>query len=155
MESRSEIAIAEVSASDIPMGEALMFLRIAERAVFSRLDLACEEFGLTSTQYQILCILRESYPGGAPRYQITAKLADRAPDVTRAIDRLVAMGYVLRGRSELDRRLSLTSLTEAGIDLLSKMDPSINQVHGYVADRLSFSESQELARLCQKLQAGG
>lgn len=151
MENRSETMMERTVLSEIPMAEALMSLRIAERAVFSRIDVVCGEFGITATQYQILCILRAAYPDGCPRYEITSHLVDRAPDVTRAIDRLVTMGYALRGRSEKDRRLSITSLTEEGVDLLVRMDPSIGSVHGYVNARLSTNESQELARLCQKL----
>lgn len=140
--------------TEMSVAEALMSLRGAERAVFARFDVVCGEFGITSTQYQILCILRDAHPGGCPRFEITANLVDRSPDVTRAIDRLAGMGYVTRGRSHSDRRLSITCITESGLDLLRRMDPMIGQVHGYVADRLSSSESEELLRLCRKLHCG-
>ena len=48
-------------------------------------------YGLTSTQYNVLRILRGAGPGGLCRNEIGARLLRQVPDVTRLLDRLTAM----------------------------------------------------------------
>jgi DNA-binding MarR family transcriptional regulator len=76
----------------------------------------CHE-GLSDAQYGLLFHLRE--PEALPTSELAA-LADLSPaTATGMLDGLVAHGLVTRVRSDRDRRVVLTSLTERGQDLVA------------------------------------
>jgi DNA-binding MarR family transcriptional regulator len=76
----------------------------------------CHE-GLSDAQYSLLFHLREHE--ALPTSELAA-LADLSPaTATGMLDGLVAHGLVTRVRSERDRRVVLTSLTERGRDLVA------------------------------------
>src|SRR5262245_12251029 len=93
-----------------PAQEALLGLLLSAEHVRDRMDKLCAEWKLTPSQYNVLRILRGS-PAGLPRCEIARRMIDRAPDVTRLVDRLERRGLVERDRSDADRRLSLTRIT--------------------------------------------
>src|SRR5258706_15819589 len=90
-----------------PSEEALLNLLVAAGLVRARLDRACARFGMTNRQYNVLRILRGALPGGHPRHEIAVRMIERAPDVTRLIDRLQARGLVERARTARDRRQAI------------------------------------------------
>ena len=136
-----------------PAQEAMLNLIVAAGHVRNLLEQRCQEFGISQPQYNVLRILRGAYPQGYPRCEVIQRMVERAPDVTRLIDRLEQQGLVRRERSPYDRRLSITRITEQGLELLDRMQPSISDVHDYVKDRLSERECGDLSRLCELLYA--
>jgi len=109
------------------------------------------QHGLTPSQYNVLRILRGVHPEGHPRCEIARRMLERAPDVTRLIDRLEKRGWVARDRSERDRRLSISRITAAGLDLLEKIGPSLEGVQRELAARLPQSDCRELSRICEAI----
>lgn len=136
-----------------PAQEALLSLLLAAARVRERLDRSSEGHGITRSQYNVLRILRGAHPQGYARCEIAPRLIERAPDLTRLVDRLQERGLVERLRSSEDRRQSVARITRKGLDLLEEMRPAIEGVHRELAARLSKRESQQLARLCEKLYA--
>ena len=114
-------------------------------------DDVCAEFGLTNQQYNILRILRGVHPEGHRCAGIRERMIDRAPDITRRLDTLEEMGLVRRRRSTEDRRAVITYITQKGLDLLSEIDPWVEQVDSRIAENLSIRECRELSALCEKL----
>lgn len=129
--------------------EALLNLLVAAGCVRERFDRVCAEHGLTNGQFNVLRILRGAYPNGYPRGEIANRMLERAPDVTRLIDRLEQQGFVERVRSDEDRRLSISRITQAGLDLLERMDPEIQAQHEYFGERISLRDRRELSRICE------
>lgn len=70
--------------------EALLSLAVAAGAINDLVDEVCGKHGLTRPQYNVLRILRGVYPEGHPRCEIAQRMIERAPDVTRLVDRLQA-----------------------------------------------------------------
>jgi DNA-binding MarR family transcriptional regulator len=136
-----------------PAQEAMLNLLIAAGHIRERLDRVCLEFGITHGQYNVLRILKGAHPEGHPRCEIARRMLEKAPDVTRLIDRLEQQKYVERGRSEQDRRLSVTRITRKGLDLLEMMRPALEEVQNYFADRVSLSDRRALSRICEGLYA--
>src|SRR5512138_1721666 len=91
---------------DSPLHEAILNVVVAANYIRDCNDRTLARYGLTSPQYNVLRILRGAYPDGHPRCEIAARMLDRAPDVTRIIDRLAEKGLVERDRSSTDRRHS-------------------------------------------------
>ncbi len=108
---------------------------------------------LTISQYNVLRILKGVHPEGHARCDIARRLINRAPDLTRMIDRLERRGLVERARSDQDRRRSITRVTRRGLDLVGRLAPAAAALHREVARRLTRAEMAELSRLCEKLYA--
>jgi DNA-binding MarR family transcriptional regulator len=136
---------------DSPRHEAVLALLVASAEILARLDQACARHDLTRGQYNVLRILRGAHPRGYPRGEIARRLIDRAPDVTRLIERLRAAGLVERAESPDDRRLVVTRITRRGLLLLERMRGDIAAVDEEIARRLTPEEAGELARLCERL----
>lgn len=137
-----------------PAQEALLNLLVAAGHVRQMVDEVCERRGITRAQYNALRILRGAHPNGYPRGDIAARLLERAPDVTRLIDRLERRGLVERVRSGTDRRLSITRITRAGLALLKKTDPGVRSVQNPLRARLSTRDLAELSRICERIYSG-
>lgn len=136
-----------------PAHEALLNLLVAAGHMRTLVDAACGAYGITQAQFNVLRILRGAHPGGYPRGEIAARMVERAPDVTRLIDRLETAGLVDRMKATGDRRLSVTRITRAGLSLLSKLDEPIGALNRDVARRVSQKDLRQLSRICEALYA--
>jgi len=136
---------------DSPAQEAMLNLLVAASHVRQLVGEACEAHGITHAQYNALRILRGAHPDGYPRGEIASRLVERAPDVTRLIDRLEQHGLVERTRSSDDRRLSVTRITRAGLDLLRRVDPKIDRIQKQLTARVPARDLRELSRICERV----
>ena len=78
--------------------------------------------GISSTQYNVLRILRGAGHEGLCRNEVRGRLLNRMPDVTRLLDRMEEAGLITRERSSVDRRLVATQLTAKGRALVDALD---------------------------------
>ncbi|MDQ3799336.1 MAG: MarR family transcriptional regulator [Acidobacteriota bacterium] len=134
-----------------PAQEALINLLIAASHVREQLDAACCEFGITHGQYNVLRILRGVSPNGYARNEITERMIEKAPDVTRLVDRLEQQGLVERRRSGEDRRQSITGITQKGLDLIVQVDSRIKKVHEDFRRKVSVENCRRLSQLCESI----
>jgi DNA-binding MarR family transcriptional regulator len=133
--------------------EAILNLFVASNYIHSKLDNLCNSFDITLAQFNVLRILKGAHPKGYPRGEITKRMVEPAPDVTRLIDRLVIDGLVERFISEEDRRLSMSRITKKGINLLTKINPEVDQFLSDYSSALNKNEKETLSVLCEKLYA--
>jgi DNA-binding MarR family transcriptional regulator len=138
---------------DSPAQEAMLNLMVAYDYVRRRIDRVCESHGVTHGQYNVLRILRGAHPGGHPRCEIARRMLERAPDVTRLVDRLERQGLVERDRSDEDRRLSITRITKKGLKLLERMNPELEEMYGHFSSRVLRRDCRELSRICEGIYA--
>jgi DNA-binding MarR family transcriptional regulator len=136
---------------DGPFQEAILNVWVTSSFVRGLYEEIFEGADLTLTQYNVLRILNGAYPEGYCRADVTRRMLDRAPDLTRLIDRLVKRGLVQRLRSEKDGRQSVARITPRGRHLLGLMHPKVRNVEKAFSRRLSEAEALELSRLCEKI----
>lgn len=105
---------------------------------------ALKPHGLTTTQYNVLRILRGAGPDGLCRSDVGARMIKPVPDVTRLLDRLEDAGLVARDRDARDRRYVTTRITGQGLELLSRLDRPVIEMH---RDQLGHMRRQDLERL--------
>jgi MarR family transcriptional regulator, 2-MHQ and catechol-resistance regulon repressor len=111
------------------------------------------EYGLTPSQYNILRILRgEGKP--MPCLEIAQRTITVVPGITGLIDRLEEAKLVSRLRSEEDRRVVNVSLTQAGEEVLGRLDEPLSELHGKLLSHFSPAELTELIRLLEKARQG-
>lgn len=107
------------------------------------------EYGLTPSQYNILRILRgEGKP--MPCLEIAQRTITVVPGITGLIDRLADAGFVLRQRSEEDRRVVNVSITAAGEEVLTRLDEPLVELHRKLMGSFSAEELVDLIRLLEK-----
>jgi DNA-binding MarR family transcriptional regulator len=134
-----------------PSQEAVLNLFVAADYLREKLEAVCAQFNITPGQYNVLRILRGAYPNGHSRCEILQRTIERAPDITRLVDRLEVNGLVERDRSETDRRLSISRITKEGLDLIQQMEPAMQELHNHFANRVSLRDCRELSRICEGL----
>lgn len=127
----------------------MLNLLVAADHMRGRMTSICDDFGITIGQYNVLRILRGVHPGGHPRCEIIRRMLERAPDVTRLVDRLESQDLAERVRSDEDRRLSITRITQKGLDLLTTMEPRVQELNAYFGERVSRRDCRELSRICE------
>src|SRR5271169_88939 len=131
-----------------PQQEAFLSLVVAASTLNDLIDEICERHGLTRPQYNVLRILRGVLPQGHPRCEIAQRMVERAPDVTRLVDRLQTQGLVRRSRSGHDQRQAITRITPKGLKLLETIQPDLDEQTAILLANLGDKECHELSRLC-------
>jgi DNA-binding MarR family transcriptional regulator len=131
-----------------PAQEALLSVVVAASTLNELMDHLCAEHKITRPQYNVLRILRGVYPQGHPRCAIACRMLDRAPDITRLVDRLQARKLVRRARGSEDQRQAVTYITAKGIKLLEAMRPKVDARIASILCRLGDEDCRELSRLC-------
>jgi|SRR5579863_4086887 DNA-binding MarR family transcriptional regulator len=129
--------------------EALLnLLRTADclQRAFQRIS---REWGVTGTQYNVLRILRGSHPQGLTCTAIGDRMITAEPDITRLLGRLKALKLIRQHRDRQDRRVVWTQISEAGLELLRKMDPVVQQEPKNLLGHLQERDLTELIRLLE------
>jgi DNA-binding MarR family transcriptional regulator len=109
------------------------------------------EFGLTSSQYNVLRILRGQLGKPVSTALIRDRMIHRNAGVSRLVDRLADKGLLTKSTCERDGRLVDVVITEAGLEVLKKMDDQKARIDTIYAN-LSEAEALELSRLLDKIR---
>jgi DNA-binding MarR family transcriptional regulator len=106
-------------------------------------------WSLTSTQYNVLRILRGAQPRGLTCSAIGARMITAEPDITRLLARLKGLKLIRQQRDSHDRRVVWTRISEAGLELLREMDPAIDRIPGELLGHMNGEELAQLIRLLE------
>ncbi len=133
--------------------EAAIALLLAAEVVRNRVaDVLARHGDLTVQQYNVLRILRGAGADGLPTLAIGERMVERAPGITRLLDRLEAKNLVRRLRSPADRRQVFCQITAAGLDMLGNLDAPIEAVDDASFAGLSKADTRILADLLERLR---
>ena len=135
---------------DDPVVEGMLNLLVTSAALTQKAEEEYGRFGLTTSTYNVLRILRGS-PDGLARGEIGQRMVNPSPDVTRLIDRLVRRGLVRRQRGRTDRRLSVTRITPKGLALMEDAEAANRAQRAELVSRLSASEWRQLSAFCERI----
>lgn len=109
------------------------------------------QYELTSSQYNILRILRGQYPKSASISLLKERMLDKMSDASRLVERLRVKGFVERNVSREDRRKVEVIITQEGIDLLDKL-AIIEEDSTDLMKNLSVEDAQKLNELLDNLR---
>jgi DNA-binding MarR family transcriptional regulator len=107
---------------------------------------------ITHQQYNILRILRGSFPTPLSTLQIRERMLDKMSDTSRIVDRLVAKELVQKVTCAKDRRLVDVTITDKGQQLLKNIDLEGQQIETIMGG-LSEEEAEALSNLLDKLRS--
>ncbi len=146
------------------IGQRAPFRNRAQEAVLGLLrttDMASERIanlitphGITPQQYNVLRILRGAGKEGLHTLTIAERMIERAPGITRLLDRLETKGLVTRNRLSDDRRCVVCRITRDGLDILAQLDDPVNQAEVELLGMLSAKDQKELIRLLDRIRDG-
>jgi MarR family transcriptional regulator, 2-MHQ and catechol-resistance regulon repressor len=106
---------------------------------------------ITHQQYNILRILRGSYPKPLSTLQIRERMLDKMSDTSRIVDRLVIKSLVKKTTCPQDKRLVDVVITEKGQKLLKKLDAESDLIAGIMGN-LSQNDAEMLSSLLDRLR---
>src|SRR5687767_1540290 len=109
---------------------------------------AVKPYGITSTQYNVLRILRGAGTAGLCRNEVRDRLVAQVPDVTRLLDRMEEAGLIERERETADRRMVTTRITAEGLRVLKATDEPVLTLH---REQLGHLSKPQLATLIELL----
>lgn len=109
-------------------------------------------FGLTPQQFNVMRILRGQHPGAASVSLIQERMLDRSSNASRLVDKLLAKKLVDRKTCPDDRRQVDIKITQAGLDLLAKMDAEMKKTEEQMQQALTEQEAVQLGELLDKLR---
>jgi DNA-binding MarR family transcriptional regulator len=106
---------------------------------------------ITHQQFNILRILRGSYPNPLSTLQIRERMLDKMSDTSRIVDRLVLKGLAQKTTSVKDHRLVDVLISEKGLAVLKEIDngPDLTLE---VMNNVSEEETEELSHLLDKIR---
>jgi len=120
-------------------------------------------FNLSSTQYNVLRILRgigesdapdaAGSPRGIPCKTIGEHMITRDPDITRLLDRLEARSLITRQRNTRDRRVVSTRITAEGLRILKELDQPVAGFHRGQFTAMSEARLAQLIDLLEQARA--
>jgi DNA-binding MarR family transcriptional regulator len=127
--------------------EALLNLMRTSATIIDALEDVLRPHGIGATQYNVLRILRGAGSTGLCRNELRDRMLTRMPDVTRLLDRMEEAGLVARARDNDDRRMVFTTITDAGLQLLDRLDAPLGELHQRRVGHLSDEQLSQLIDL--------
>jgi DNA-binding MarR family transcriptional regulator len=109
--------------------------------------------GLSSQQFNVLRILKGQYPKPSSLILIKDRMLDKDSNASRLIDKLEAAGLTKRVQCPNDRRQVDITITEAGLQLLEKVNPDLDKLTSEIIN-LNEEDARTLNHLLDKLREG-
>lgn len=124
----------------------LSWMREKTKCIFEAED-------ITPQQFNILRILRGSFPEPLSTLQIRERMLEKMSDTSRIVDRLIAKGLVKKITCKKDRRLVDVIITDKGKKLLERLDARQDDIDG-VLSNLSEKDANILSELLDRIRDG-
>jgi MarR family transcriptional regulator, 2-MHQ and catechol-resistance regulon repressor len=107
---------------------------------------------ITPQQFNILRILRGSFPQPLSTLQIRERMLEKMSDTSRIVDRLITKGLVKKIVCKKDRRLVDVIISDKGKKLLERLDAREQEFDG-VLGNLTEKEASDLSDLLDKIRS--
>ena len=117
-------------------------------------DRVLAPYDITPQQYNVLRILRGAGEAGLPTLEISGRMLEQAPGITRLLDRLEAKGMVRRERCPQDRRQVLCWLTPPGLAIVERLDEPIDTADREAVAMLCAEDQERLLHLLEAIRTG-
>jgi DNA-binding MarR family transcriptional regulator len=131
--------------------EAILSLMAAAFTVRDKLNYICQKKNVSVVQYNILRILKSIHPQGYSRNEISSRMLERAPDITRVINRMVKSGLVERIKSRQDMRQSIAKITSSGNTLLLELNTMVQAYQKEFQQKVSKNQCEVLSSICNEI----
>ncbi len=107
-------------------------------------------YGLSEQQYNVLRILRDAHPSPCTLSAVSSRMIDKMSNATRLVDKLLLKGLVTRELCPDNRRKVDICITDAGLQLLYKIEPQINEFINHMMG--SVEKANELNNILDQVR---
>ena len=109
-------------------------------------------YDITPQQFNVLRILRGSYPNPLSTSQVRERMLDKMSDASRIVDRLVKKGLVIRTVTKSDKRLVDVLISANGLELLDRIDGPLEKFMEDAFRNLTSNEKNLFVDLLEKIR---
>ncbi len=128
----------------------LLNIMMTQNILSERLSEILKPFDISAEQFNVLRILRGQNNAPANMALIQERMVAKTSNTTRLVDKLLAKNLVTREVCSDNRRKIEVSITALGNDLLSILDPKIENYEQGFASNLTKNELVLLNELLEK-----
>jgi DNA-binding MarR family transcriptional regulator len=124
-------------------------MRMCSNLVLPQMEALFQDQELTFSQWTTLVALHDgriATPG-----DLSQNICHDAGSLTRLVDQMVERGFVVRGRSETDRRVVTLSLTPRGRSLVEQLAPKVMHFWNELLSGFTHAEIDTLINLLTRL----
>ncbi|MFN3529530.1 MAG: MarR family winged helix-turn-helix transcriptional regulator [Bacteroidia bacterium] len=116
-----------------------------------KVRLLLEPYEITPQQYNVLRILRGSYPDPISTQEIRNRMLDKMSDVSRIVERMRLKRLLTKKTCPNDKRLVDVLISEQGRQLLEDMHSLELDMDAHM-EKLNTAEAQQLNMLLDKIR---
>lgn len=120
--------------------------------LFNRINNALKPFDLTEPQYNVLRILRGQNGASMSLFEVQDRMIQKMSNVSRLIDKLLEKGWVIRTECKDNRRKVDISITDAGLNILNEVDPSLRAAFDQIDANLTSEDATTLGNLLDTMR---
>ena len=113
---------------------------------------ALKPFDISIPQFNVLRILRGQKGKPANLRTIQDRMVSKMSNTTRLVDKLILKELVERVICEENRRKVEISITQKGMNLLTRIDPVVDSAEKEITNRLQPEEMEKLTEFLQQLR---
>ena len=117
----------------------------------NQIDHALSHTNLSAQQYNVLRILRGAKEA-LPTMEISSRLVEPTPGITRLITKLESAGTVRRKQCNNDKRIFHCEITQKGLKLLKELDPIIDHLDDQLFKDFPSSQIETLIENLNQLR---
>ena len=142
------------STSEIPIAKkTLLNIMYTQNCTSERFNEVLKNYDLSAEQFNVLRILRGQKGNPANMSVIQERMIAKTSNTTRLVDKLLLKELCTRKVCPENRRKIEVLITNKGLELLSKIDPKIDEFETKWVEKLTKEELQTLNNLLEKLRA--
>ncbi|NHM04146.1 MarR family winged helix-turn-helix transcriptional regulator [Flavobacterium celericrescens] len=147
--------IEEIIKPTYPMAiekKTLLNVMYTQNVISEKFNEILKPFDLSPEQFNVLRILRGQKGNPVNMCTIQERMIAKTSNTTRLVDKLLLKDLVIREICPENRRKMEITITEKGLQLLSQLDPIVNEHEETFAKNLSISELELLNELLEKFR---
>ena len=120
--------------------------------LYNKISASLKEYSITHEQFNVLRILKGSYPTKMCQKDILSRMIAPNSNLTLIVKKLIEKKLIVVMQSNEDKREYRISITKSGIHLLEEIDKNLKKSKE-TYNKLSTSEAKQLNVLLEKLRS--
>ncbi|HEX8270604.1 MAG TPA: MarR family transcriptional regulator [Flavobacterium sp.] len=144
--------IVKCSSTVEPCKRTVLNILYTQNVIADKFNEVLKPFDISGEQFNVLRILRGQKGCPANMSLIQERMLARTSNTTRLVDKLLLKGLVTREVCPNNRRKIEVQITQKGLELLSDLDPKVDEHEQLFASNLTGTELENLNELLQKFR---
>lgn len=128
-------------------------LKVTHNFIDDKFNIVLKPYDISSEQYNVLRILRGQKGKPLNMQDIQERMVTKNSNTTRLIDKLLLKDMVVRKTCPENRRKIEINITDKGLNILTRLDPEIDENDNILERNLTKKELEKLNDLLEKIRS--